>query len=1232
MKQSRTNLAGLNSHTAQMGVSAAKTEVCDDGLVSAFSHPSCQATVCQATVFLATVSHGALSRREKFTRVRSLRAPTTISSPMNYSTNDGDGSYSNQTDRNLRASASGAKLPRLIGAGLLSLGLIACGPSSNTQDSTLSLPNGEQPTNVTGQVTLGPIVEDPNSDGKASLIKVVEMRWGRLVNVYDAEDDDGNPQTPPIRNLIYREYLISENIITDGFDYSLDTSPFTEQTDLTILADFDSDETVAGTFETQAERFTRLLAATTVNLGFVAPTGLSTGSFSTPPLIPRNAAVSIKMSDLLDHSSISEQTVRVATGVPATTPFGARVFPDPNFGKVLTENGQFVFHSTRIIVDFTVSETEALSSTVEVNSIGMPSSSNSFLTNAIIRIPTKSGAAIGQFQVVRNVVGHELDFANNGPTDSTVTADVVRTFRSGQSAGNGGSSSGQVDNNNGFLLDVDAPQILGSQAVTISGSPTLLAADSAEGDSPSDIVFLLDYDFVVPNCAQTALPGNILRMRGTNFSDIFAVVTRQSAPTQAGRASDVRVRLLPIPASASLADLRDDFDGVLSGEFQSVFTNGPGVVPNCFFRISPAPNSPPVDFISTQSQISVRFSEPMSPASVTGHETFRIDRVKSADQPTPNQSIAAQISATPDLREFRYTPITPFDHVQGTGGTANDELYLSVLGGARGIVDLAGNALADALPLDIRLTIDPAELTTRSGSIVLTFESIDEDNNSPVALPGDPASGELQPEVRGQFIRDVNAGVLRPRDVTRDSRVVDRNSPLISVMTTTGAPIITPLVPLGSRMMTVWRYADVGFSVLDESTANVDVEGLSFAPFDGQVSTDFFDLFEISLAHSASLPDEYPIPIDDGGGGYAKFQNSGLVNTFVNNVLDDPDNQLTIVHDRDEGYFLSPSQVFTSSTGILMMPYPMNRNGEQVKDFDYYTWRDTAILGEGGDKGFGADLKALVTVGDCDTDIATVYGPGSVRSLGLPLLMEFKCFQDIFASGFNGLDTSFALPTQRFPIFRVFSSGGFLASGATVAINPDGEASASGGLSGTTGKNTKSNDNTVMLGQLDTVIRVSRMHTIWFDTLVGIGAGTPTFLSPIVEPLAADQPSGTSIVLAFRGATDLLSVDTSDSNINLGSSAPNDDHLNALMYDAYGDPMELRAFVGGDGDDCPDSGILTKSFANFKPKYAGFDSTWHSDISDLNGLRFIQARVTFLSNTATGFRPELSTLAIPYSL
>lgn len=442
--------------------------------------------------------------------------------------------------------------------------------------------------------------------------------------------------------------------------------------------------------------------------------------------------------------------------------------------------------------------------------------------------------------------------------------------------------------------------------------------------------------------------------------------------------------------------------------------------------------------------------------------------------------------------------------------------------------------------------------------------------------------------------------------------------------------------------MTVWRYTDVGYQILDESTSNVDVEGINWAPFDGGVSTDFFTQFEMSVAHSRRLPDEYPVPITMGAGGYANYPNSGLNKTFLNNILGPPE-FLKLVHPRDRGYLLTPSQVFASSVstvGTRLMPYPMNRQNVSPENFEYYTWRDTSILNRAGPQGFGADVRALATVGALECNGApnpTTYEINQVRTLALPLLMEFKCFPDNAAVGLNGLRTRFALATERNPIFRVYSTGGFKSSGAAFVKNPDAQDVATGGFNGATGNAVPGDDNTVMIGQLDIVVRVSRVHSIWLDTRAtpsGLTSppGIPDFFDPIVEPRPDEQPNGTSVVFAYRGASK-IAIPAMDDPMTPANEE--EELLDARLYDAYGDPVVTRVI---EGPTCPDNPnmltthLLTETTSNFSPVFypSPNNEEWTDNLQDLDGAEYLQVRITFVSNAMTGLSPELSTLAIPF--
>src|SRR5207253_10223114 len=125
------------------------------------------------------------------------------------------------------------------------------------------------------------------------------------------------------------------------------------------------------------------------------------------------------------------------------------------------------------------------------------------------------------------------------------------------------------------------------------------------------------------------------------------------------------------------------------------------------------------------------------------------------------------------------------------------------------------------------------------------------------------------------------------------------------------------------------------------------------------------------------------------------------------------------------------------------------------------------------------------------------------------------------------------------------------------------------------------------------VVRVSRVHSIWLDT----GSATVQYVPPIVNPQASDQPDGTAIILAYRGATQVSNgALTTDSN----------------SLDPYG---ELKTPPGGS-----------------QPSFFNNDSTWKTSLTQLNGARLFQMRITFVSNTESAVSPELSALGFAYRL
>ncbi|HIE91375.1 MAG TPA: hypothetical protein EYQ83_00320, partial [Acidobacteria bacterium] len=364
----------------------------------------------------------------------------------------------------------------------------------------------------------------------------------------------------------------------------------------------------------------------------------------------------------------------------------------------------------------------------------------------------------------------------------------------------------------------------------------------------------------------------------------------------------------------------------------------------------------------------------------------------------------------------------------------------------------------------------------------------------------------------------------------RYEAVHDRTQAIPAILGAAPLGVQTPLSNLGSRTMTVVRYADVGFDLTDPSNMNVDIEGLNWAPVGGQVVADNFTNFAISLSHSRFLPDEAVDPFNN-----PVFPGSGLVAAFANNLADPNNDPLMEVHPKERGYIVSPGDLFASTTGTLMMPYPLNR-GVPQSEYRHYTWRDTALLARAATNGAGIEIANNIGVLGLPPEpefavamigYAAIQPPGDVSSMGLPLLLEFKTYPDGGALGLNSFDVSFSNGAGITPFFRAFSTGGTDTNTAIDAVEPDLEDSANGGFNPLStpvpGVATPGLDDTFYIGSMDLVVRVSRSYSVWFGTAPS-GILLPSYNPAVTEPSAAEQPEGTSIQIAYRGAAEFAHI------------------------------------------------------------------------------------------------------------
>jgi len=979
----------------------------------------------------------------------------------------------------------------------------------------------------------GLFLVDPSRNGQAHALGLVEVRFGRLVDVHGLDAGGAIDPAP-----LLRDFLVGETVQSDGSGYLLVTSPATEVTKLVVLRQPGAPEPAPG-----AGTFAELLRAAEDATVVVPPKNLTASLVAT---LPRNSALSLRFDDLLSDGASAitslQNDVKVFVAPspfapPATpfAPFGARVLFDPNHGGV----AQGAFHSTRVVVDSTVSlfEQGEMAVPVLLNPTGLPPASSN-AASFVLRLPTQVDFGSGQFTVLRNLTGHALDVGGNGPADlSSPTVDILRAAR----------AASEDEPSHGFLLDLEPPQVVGELPVQVTQAV-------ADPSGEAGFSFLVDWTF-------GACAGRPLVLDGLEVgANVLEVVASGPSPS-AGVVQGVRVRLAsrtPVAAAALLGS------GKMVTPLRAGTENSA-----CWFTISPEPRTPPATDVSTTALFGVRFSETMRRASVDPYDNFRLVEGPLGSPADATHTVAVSLlddgSSTRDNGNvFFLAPFLPLEHRQGQATV----YHLELVSGGAGPTDLVGNSLPRAPRA--QFSVDRLENTQTSASLVLRFDAVDE-------MPG------TGPDLRGAFFYDLTAGEIRGRPPTFFGAPVDRTNPVPSIMIPLVAGVQTPLVPLGSKLHALWRYCDLGFSVRDETKYDVDVVGLSWAPRNGLVVNDFYPQFEIRLGHSRYLPDEavdrFLLP---------RWPLSGLPGSsgaFTDNYL--PGSPATVVHDRALGYTVSAADLFMSSTGTVLEPYPLNRGNTPLQT---YTWRDTSVQTLAGPSGAGVPLD--IEVGpplNLEPQAGEVAPAGAVPSIGLPLLMEFRCFPVDTALGLNALDASLAINSSSLPAFRAYSTGGFNASGQPVTVDPDTELFPHGGFDPSTGGRTEPAEDVFYIGQLDLVYRVSRVHSAWFDT----GASGADYVLAIPRVVANDDTDHNPVFVDLRGATGFAGTGGAESD--------------AGQLDAYGE--------------------LTTGAASF----LNGDDTWKNNPSGIDGARYVQFRITLVNDLEPRlFQPSLDSLALAY--
>lgn len=1100
--------------------------------------------------------------------------------------------------RSIEGRVARRRVSWLTCATLVAAGLTACGGGGGSD---------KNPSNPTGKVVDKPgggfFFADPNQAGNAQEPRITRQMFGRLVEVFGL-DDVGN------RVPMASTYVIQHSLVPDGQTYLLETNPVTTRQSLIILRDV-TDTAPGGGLAQFLDRMYQAGANLTPIFEAAAD---GAGLYS---MVPRNATVVVQFDDLIDSRTLTPITFRVKTGNPPVLPFEGRVFMDPNFGDLADHDGDGAdeFHSTRILFDSTVTEIESFENDppLPINGVGLPPAVDVNLANFEMRVPTKLDVTKGQNKLLRNPSGHAITSSNNGPVDfGSSTQDVVRAARSG------GPTDVTADPYNGFLPDDEPPILVGQQ-------PTFVAA-APQSTNGFDEFVLPSVVFDSVFCSQTPEPGDVIAQPG-----IFAQILQKPVPVQNGQLTNVQVRLILWPTAWDEPPLSGPLEWLTAavGDAQFLAAFDPVADADrqaCFARVTPLPAgfpSEPAVGLSTSATLGVRFSEPMDPTSLTAFDSVTLTRKPfpedEDDALATSDYIVGSLTQSLDLQEFTFIPDLPLAHESA----AQESYYLTVAAGQLGPSDLAGNALAFELPT-IEFTLDPSAVPQLNGGRVSRFTGQDEEP------PFGDETGP-KPEWTGQHLYDLQRQLIRPRPVVHFQSVADRSKPVPQLMTQFAPGVQTPLSSLGSKMQTLWRYVDYGFSLLDETNHNLDVEGLYWSPVGGSVTFDAYQEFEISIAHCKWAPDEYIDP----GSLFPTVPNSGLGPNFNSNFMNADDDPPKIVHEKFRGYQLQPGDVSVHPvSGTKLMPFPWNRDVSQ-EEWKTWTWRNTALRDRAGPKTTGVDPLQLYVALGLTAPCNFYYREERIRTIGLPMLVEFRCYPDDGASGVNAFDISLASNSSSKPYFRAFSTGGVDDGGNLSYVDPDTESKANGGFNPTSnppGAGTHGLDNTFYIGAADFVVRISRTHSIWFgatnplDETGGTFAST-IYMDPVIEPRAEDQPDGTKITLAFRGAKNHVPT--------LDNCTLQEDNLewleDATSLDMYGDHYEDDCLENPDTP-CAEAPNHNPNNENLGVKWfgPGKNDIWYDSISGISGAKYYQVRITFQSDIFTGLTPELSALAVSW--
>lgn len=1044
--------------------------------------------------------------------------------------------------------------------------------SSQARIAALSGPTVGGPADADQPALDRLMIEDPHQRGRASAFQLASVSYGRIVELWGK-----NRQGLHVR--VASEFVIGHTYMGDGQHVTLVSQPVLGTDRLVI------DEVVDGS-STARRRFLDLAEAAAVTATPLSDAGVDGSGRLTS--VPRNAALVLQFNDLVDPASLVQLSAQLATGSPSVTPLGARLVPHDLIGGIDAATGEF--RSTRVIVDATVSASDARNSALglNVNPLGLPAPTLGGVPHAELRLPTIGMAGLAS--PILSSGGTPLGISPGSIDYSAASVDLVRPFSVNPSGGPF----------TGFMMDTIPPRLVAEAEVQVTLAPV-------QDPTMVDVFTLPRLQFASAGCAGPAQVGDIVTQPGV----VAEVIADGGAASGAGL-DGTQVRLLEFPAFWTGPE-QWTTAGVGVAFYQAPYDlTMDDLRLACLVGVSPTPlggSSAPTRGIDPASSFELRFNE-----TIAGDGSSELESVLISSEPIPAfGSFDPRKVALSEGRTFGMSalsggyitqPVVPLAHEAG----ASEVVYLTPRTQVNGVRDLAGNPLLES-PGPIAMSLDPSAVTVASGSVMLGFRNTSE-------------LGNAGRDVSGQLNFDFPSQLVRARPVVRFMNVLDnQTSALIAQMTPFPTGVVTPHTPLGSRMQTLWRYSDMGLGLTDQATANIDVEGLYWAVNQGSIVPEDYAAYEIKLSHSRFAPDE----LIDPDSLFPQFLNSGLRTLYDLNVLEDEVQE--IVHPRQLGYQINPQDAVMTPLGTTLMPFPMNRvAGEPKRTF---TWRDTTKRQRTGVSNGGLESSAYLAALGLPPATTNYYRSGEIQTLGLPLLMDFAVFPDVNASGQNPWALNLAVNSSSRPYFRAFSSGGVDQAGVLHFVDPDSETSANGGFSPVStppGLPTFGRDNSFMLGAADLVVRKSVMHTVWIE------AGAPSATRQFSQPIAsspAGQSLAPSIGLDVRGATEIVYNDSGDpARDNDSDENGVTDYLeDAELLDLYGDFYNEADQVGlSHRLSYENPGLVFTTSAS-----VANGSDWRADASTLTGSRFVQLRVTFESDLETGETAAASALGIAWT-